>query len=72
MESRGSKCQRLYMHDNKEKKSLDKFKGEGKREDIEYVFLLFIALLQKESNRLTDMGKRTKSLNHLVCISKIG
>ena len=69
---RGSKCQQLYIHDNKEGKGLDKFEDEGKRKDIRYILLLFVAPFQKESNYLIDMGKRTKSLNYLICIPKIG
>ena len=60
------------MHDNEEGKGLNKFKGEGEEEDIGYVLLFFIAPPQKELNYLTNMGKGTKSLNHLVYISEIG
>ena len=72
MDPRGSKCQRLDLRDNEEEEGLDKFESEGKEKNIGYVPLSFIALPQKESNRLTDMGKGTRSLNHLVCILKIG
>lgn len=60
------------MYDNEEGKSLDKFESEDKREDIGYVPFFFVIPPQKESNRLIDMGKGIKSLNHLVCIPKIG
>lgn len=63
------------MNDNKEKQSLDKYEDENKKKYIKYVLFPFVTSLllpQKESNRSTDMSKGTKSLNHLVCISKIG
>lgn len=64
------------MRNNKEEESLDAFEDEGKREDIEYVPLIFIAppppLSQKESNRPTDIGKGIESLNYLICIPKNG
>ena len=69
---RVEKCRRLDERDNKEGYSLDKYKGVI--ESARYVLSPFIALpplSQKESNRPSDLGKRTKSLNHLVCISKI-
>ncbi len=72
---RVSKCQRLGVHDDEEGQSLDKYEGEDEGEDVGYVLLSFVAPPpppQKESNRLTDMGKGTRSLNHLVCIPKIG
>ena len=61
------------MRDNKKRESLDDFEGEGEGENIGYVPLLFVANppLQKKSDRLTDFGEGTRSLNHLVCISKI-
>ncbi len=71
-ELRGSKCQQLDLHDNEEEEGLDKFKDEGEGENIGYVSLPFIAPPQKESNYLIDIGKGIRSLNHLVCISKIG
>ncbi len=63
------------MHDNEEGQSLDEYEGEGDEEDVGYVALPFVALPpppRKESNRPTDMGDGTRSLNHLVCIPKIG
>ncbi len=71
-EPRGSKRQRLDARDDEEGEDLDEFESEGEREDIGYVPLPFVAPPQKESNRPTDMGEGTKSLNHLVCIPKIG
>ncbi len=71
-EPRGSKCQRLDVRNDEEGEGLNEFEGEGEREDIRYVPLPLVAPLQKESNRPTDMSKGTRSLNHLVCISKIG
>ena len=72
IEPRGSKCQRLDLRDNEKKDDLDKFESDGEREGIGYVLLLFVASLQKEDNSPIDMSKRTKSLNHLVCIPKNG
>ena len=66
IEPRGSKCRQLYAHGNEKEKSLDKFESEGKEEVIGYVPLSFVIFSQKESNRSTDMGKRTRSLNYLV------
>lgn len=53
---------------------MDKYEDEGEGEDVRYILSPFITLFpsQKKSNHLIDMGKRTKSLNHLVCITKIG
>lgn len=69
---RGSKRQCLDEHNNEERNNLDKDKG--KIEGIRYVFSPFIPLfllLQKLSNRPSDLGKRIRSLNYLVYISKI-
>ncbi len=71
-EPRGSKRQPLDSRDDEEGEGLDKFEGEGEWEDIEYVPFSCVASLWKESNRPTDMGEGTRSLNHLVCIPKIG
>ncbi len=62
----------LDVHDNKERLSLDKYKGE--REGIGYIPLPFVTPPppQKRSNRPTDMGEGTRSQNHLICIPKIG
>ncbi len=67
-EPRVSKCQHVGIHDDEEEQSLDKYEGE--KEDVRYVPLPFIAPPppQKESNRPTDMGERTRSLNHLIYI----
>ena len=35
------------------------------------MFFFFIALFQKESNRLTNKSEGIRSLNHLVCIPKM-
>ena len=72
MELRGSKRQQLDLHDDEKGEGLDKFEDEGKRKGIGYVPLLFVTPPQKELNRLTDMDKETRSLNHFVCIPKIG
>ncbi len=71
-EPKSSKRQQLDSHDDEEGEGLDKFESEGEGKDIRYVPLPFVAPPQKESNRPTDMGKGTRSLNHLVCIPKIG
>ncbi len=76
-EPRVSKRQCLGVHDDEEGQSLDEYEeeGEGEGEDVRYVPLPFVAPPpppRKESNRLTDMGEGIKSLNHLVCIPKIG
>ena len=63
---RDSKHQRLYMHSNKEGEILNKFEGEEEGEAIEYVPFLFVVPSQMKSNCPTDMGKGTRSLNHLV------
>lgn len=60
------------MHDNKEEQNLDKYqnKGEGKK----HVFFPFIAFpppSQRKSYCLTNLDKKTKSLNQLVYILKI-
>ncbi len=63
------------MYENEEGQSLDKYESEGEGEDVGYVPFPFVTPPpppQKKSNRPTDMGKGTKSLNHLVCIPKIG
>ena len=67
MKLRGSKYLYLDERDNEEGNGLDK--DEGKIEGTRYVFLLFVSLfspLRKVSNRLLDLDKETKSLNHLV------
>ena len=71
MEPKGSKRQRLDKRDNKERNGLDG--DEGKIMDVRYIPPLFIPLLfpRKVSNRRSDLGKGIRSLNHLVCISKI-
>ena len=71
-EPKGSKCQHLDNCDNKKRNSLNK--NEGEIESARYVSPPFVPLPplpQKVSNRPSDLGKGTKSLNHLVCISKI-
>ena len=65
------KCQQFDKRDNEEGQSLDEDEcdGDGNR----YIFLPFIVLSlppQKELNRLSGLGKGTKSLTHLVCILK--
>lgn len=62
-----SKCQRFDVNDNKERESLEKY--ENKTEGKTYVIYLFIPnppYFRKESNYMTDLDERIKSLNHLV------
>ena len=74
MEPRVSKCQRVIMDNNEEGQSLGKYEDKNERRDVRYVPLPFVAPSspRKESNRPTDICEEIKSLNHLVCISKIG
>ena len=70
--SKKSKCQRLDEYDNEEGNSLDA--DEGEIESARYVlppFVSLLLLLQKMSNRPSNLGKKIRNLNHLVCISKI-
>lgn len=52
-------------YDNKERQGLDKYQNSSGR------YIPLSSCLQKELNRLTDLSKRIKSLNHLICISKL-
>lgn len=64
----------MDIYDNEKKQDLDKYKKEGKRKDVEYIFFPFVIPLpisQKESNHPTNMGKKKKIPNHLIYISKI-
>ena len=65
------KGQQFNKYDNKKKQSLNKYKSDnnGNR----YIFFLLTALFllsQKDSNYLSDLGKKIKSLTHLVYIFK--
>ena len=64
----------MGIDDNEEGQSLDKFKDEDERKNIGYVPFPFVTFpcSQKKSNRPTNICKRTKRLNHFVCIPKIG
>ena len=71
-EAKGSKRQCLDEYDDEEGNSLDE--DESEIEVARYVLPPFIPLLplpQKVSNRPSDLGEGTRSLNHLVCIPKI-
>lgn len=72
IELRRSKCQQLDAHDNKEKQSLNMYKGESVGN--KYIFLLFVAyfLPQIELNHLSDLSKRIKSFYYHIYILKIG
>ncbi len=59
------------MHDNKEREGLDKYKSKDEKQNIRYVFFLFVTpffLFQKELNHLIDINKRIKSLNLFIYI----
>ena len=69
---KGSKGQCLDERNNKEGNSLDE--DEDEIEGARYVPSPFVPLLplpQKVSNRPSDLGEGTRSLNHLVRIPKI-
>lgn len=68
---RSSKYQQLYIRNDEEGESLDKFESEDRGKNIGYVLFFLIALSQKKLNRPTDIIKRTKNLNYLVYIPKI-
>ena len=57
---RASKRPRVDEHDNKEGQRSDKYQDKSAR------YVPLPPYPQKESNRITDLGKGTKSLNHLV------
>lgn len=66
------KRQRWNEDDNKEQQNLNKYKSNNY--DNRYVFLPLTILppsSQKESNCLSDLSKKTRSLTHLVYILKI-
>lgn len=71
IEPKDSKRQQLDTHGDKEEKDLDKFESEGEAEDKGYISLFFVAFFRKKSNRPTDMGEETRSLNYLISIPKI-
>lgn len=67
------KRQQFNEHNNKKRQNLDKNKSE--LEGDKYIPLPLFAFffpLEKESNRLSDLCKGTKSLIHLIWISKNG
>lgn len=67
-----SSISKYHMHDNEEEQSLDKYESEDKgKRYILFSFITPLSTLQRESNRLTNLGEGIKSLNHLVCILKI-
>ena len=71
-EPKGSKRQRLDECDDEEGNSLDE--DEDEMEGARYVpppFVPLPSLPQKVSNCPSDLGKGTRSLNHLVCLPKI-
>lgn len=69
---RGSNYQQLYVHDNEKRESLYQFEDEGKRKNIRYDLLSSVTPPQKELHCPTNIGKKIKSLKHLVCIPKMG
>ena len=64
-EPKASKREQMDKHDNEEGQGLDEYQGKDDR------YVPLPPCSQKESNRLTHLGKRIKSLNHLVCIPKL-
>ena len=71
-EPKGSKRQCLDERDDEKGNSLDE--DEAEIEGARYVpspFVPLPPLPQKVSNRLSDLGEGTRSLNHLICIPKI-
>ena len=71
-EPKGSKRQRLDERDNKEGSNLDE--NESEIEGARYVpppFVFLPLFSRKVSNRPSNLGEGTRSLNHLVCIPKI-
>ena len=72
MKPRRSKYQSLDKRNNKEENNLDKDKSEIK--SAKYVLFPFISLFllpQKMSNHLSNLDKRIRNLNYLVCLPKI-
>ena len=65
IEPRVSKRPRVDEYDNEEVQGLDEYQSKGGR------YVLLLPCPQKESNHLTDLGEVIRSLNHLVCISKL-
>lgn len=53
------------MYNNEKEQHLDEYQDNGDR------YILLLLPLEKESNRPTNLGKETKSLNHLICIPKL-
>lgn len=54
------------MHNNE---NSHKYEGIGNDESIKYIIFLFVTYsppFYKESNRLTDLNKKTKILNYFV------
>ncbi len=72
-EPKVSKCQHVSIHDNEKEQCLHEYEDKGEGEDIGYVLFPFVIFPppQKNSNRLTDIGEKRRSLNQLVCMSKI-
>lgn len=72
IELKRSKYQRLDTYDNKEKQSLNRYKGESVGN--KYIFLLFVAyfLPQIELNHLSDLSRGIKSFYYHIYILKIG
>lgn len=66
-----TKRQHLNGHDNEKQNDFDK--DESKIKSTRYIPILFMSLFfsQKMSNRLSNLGKKTRSLNYLECIPKI-
>lgn len=70
LEPKSLKRQHLDARDNKGGKGLNKFGSKDEREDIGDIPLLFVASLQKESNRLTDINKEQRASKTLYVYHK--
>lgn len=64
-ELKASKCPCINEHDNEEGQGLDKYQAKDGR----YIF--FHLCPPKKSNRLTNLGKKSRSLNYLIYIQKL-
>lgn len=65
IKSKALKRQYINVHDNEKKLDLEEYQSKSNR----YVSLPLFS--QKESNYPINLGKRTKSLNHFIYISKL-
>lgn len=66
MESKISKRQHVDIYNNKKGENLEKYMANNN------IYVHLFSYLQKESNRLIDLNKKKKNLNHLLYITKFG